>query len=33
MMLGKNEAAIQDIRHASDIDPSLMEQIEGKYSI
>ena len=33
MMLGENEAAIQDIRHASDIDPSLMEQIEGKYSI
>ena len=33
MMLGENEAAIQDIRHASAINPSLMEQIEGKYSI
>lgn len=33
MMLGESEAAIQDIRRASDIDPSLVEQIEGKFSI
>ena len=32
LMLGQSEAALEDIRHASDIDPSLMGHFEGKFS-